>query len=42
VLQSFRVTADWIASIWDSDDGALLLEALGDRCATPEGKVIFY
>jgi len=41
-LESFRVLADRVSSIWDSDYGALLLEALGDKCAETERKVIFY
>jgi hypothetical protein len=41
-LDSFRASADGVTSIWDSDYGALLLEALGDRCAETERKVIFY
>jgi len=41
-LESFRASADRVPSVWDSDYGALLLEALGDNCAQPERKVIFY
>jgi hypothetical protein len=41
-LESFHVSADRVPSIWDSDYGALLLEALGDKCANTERKVIFY
>ena len=41
-LESFRASADRVPSIWDSDYGALLLEALGDKCTETESKVIFY
>lgn len=41
-LESFRISANRIPPVWDSDYGALLLEALGDRCAETERKVMFY
>jgi hypothetical protein len=41
-LEPFRASADRVPSIWDSDYGALLLEALGDKCTETESKVIFY
>lgn len=41
-LASFSASADRVRSVWDSDYGALLLEALGDRCAETERKVLLY
>jgi len=41
-LESFHRLSDQVSSIWDSDYGALLLEALGDECAEADGKVFFY
>ncbi len=41
-LDIFHANADLIQSIWDSDYGALLLEALGDRCAETGRKRLFY
>jgi hypothetical protein len=41
-LDVFRVSADQVLSVWDSDYGALLLEALGDKCTETASKVIFY
>lgn len=41
-LRSFDTSANRVLSVWDSDYGALLLEALADRCAEPGRKVTFY
>ncbi|MFL5542412.1 MAG: hypothetical protein ACJ8J0_25720 [Longimicrobiaceae bacterium] len=41
-LTSFRASANRVPPVWDSDYGALLLEALGDRCAEAARKVLFY
>ena len=41
-LESFGASADRVPSVWDSDYGALLLEALGDKSAKTERKVVFY
>jgi len=41
-FQSFHAAADRQPSVWDSDYGALLLEALGDQSRDPRHKARFY
>ena len=41
-LKLFGASANRVQSTWDSDYGALLLEALADRCADAQRKARFY
>ena len=41
-FRAFHAAADRQTYVWDSDYGALLLEALGDRSSDPRRKARFY